>query len=644
MGAWLYLYGRCRLESETGEDMSPRRAKTKALLAYIALSSEGCVDRGRAAGLFWSRGSDPGASLRQSVKELRRCFDAFDPSLFRADKLTLSLDLSRFWVDAREARRCASGCDFQTALKLAEFSSVDLLGSLELDEPAIQEWLSVEQAGRAEDLQEALESALECVDSEATDRATLNQISHALLRMNRANERAHRALMEAYLHQGDRGSAIRQFQLCKASLAEDYGVDPSPETEALKLKIENPAVGECSTATAIQPPPGEPPGTRVDINVCQFQVAGESVELDALATEYAQGLRCSLSRFHWLSIGGRGTSPGAGPNFEIVGSILPQAGKSLVTIQLHDFLGQEILWMDRFEHGSNDSPSLVSAITDAAAMRFARAIEQAETTKAASKPIERLSPFECVLRATPLMYRLTKPSLQEAKDLLNKALEIDPNYASPYAWSAFLWSLHIGQGWAKDLEAVREEIEFLIQKAIELDPADSTTLAIAGHIDAFVHHDFETAQELFDRALESNPNSPHAWGLSAITQCYIGRPEEALRRLAKARQVMPFDPHPYYYDTARTIASSLSGRHESAAKIGHRVLRSNANFTATYRPLIASLGHLGLREDAEPLVAAAELLDPDFSIDCIRKNYPPISETHQDIFLTGLKKAGVRDS
>jgi DNA-binding SARP family transcriptional activator len=50
-------------------------------------------------------------------------------------------------------------------------------------------------------------------------------------------ETAYRELMRWHFRLGDRVAAIRQYHLCSQILRDDLGLSPSPETEALYLKI-----------------------------------------------------------------------------------------------------------------------------------------------------------------------------------------------------------------------------------------------------------------------------------------------------------------------------------------------------------------------------------------------------------------------
>lgn len=57
--------------------------------------------------------------------------------------------------------------------------------------------------------------------------------TRTILHENRCDEEAHRQLIQVYLAQGRRSDAVKQFQVCARILAEELGVQPMNETQAL---------------------------------------------------------------------------------------------------------------------------------------------------------------------------------------------------------------------------------------------------------------------------------------------------------------------------------------------------------------------------------------------------------------------------
>src|SRR3954447_21710779 len=118
-------------------------------------------------------------------------------------------------------------------------------------------------------------------------------------------------------------------------------------------------------------------------------------------------------------------------------------------------------------------------------------------------------------------------------------------------------------------------------------------------------------------------NSAYAWDLSALTLCYSGNARKGLQRLEGSRELWERHPNPYWFRTTACIALSLTGQHEQAVAVGVRAVNENPNFQGSYRPLIASLGHAGRIGEARRYIAELKHLEPDFSIDWLRANYPP---------------------
>ena len=65
------------------------------------------------------------------------------------------------------------------------------------------------------------------------------------------------------------------------------------------------------------------------------------------------------------------------------------------------------------------------------------------------------------------------------------------------------------------------------------------------------------------------------------------------------------------------------------------------NFVNGYKPLIASLGHLGRVEEAKPYVDKLLALEPNFSLERFAKVYPIKYESDREHYVRGLRLAGI---
>jgi tetratricopeptide (TPR) repeat protein len=161
---------------------------------------------------------------------------------------------------------------------------------------------------------------------------------------------------------------------------------------------------------------------------------------------------------------------------------------------------------------------------------------------------------------------------------------------------------------------------------------------------SFLDKDFDSALHYFDRALHVNPNLAFIWALSALTYCYVGEPDIALQQLAKHRDLSPMEPYPSLFDNPYTIAHVIKGDYEQAAVLGRRVTKARPEFVNGYKPLIAALGHLGLRDEAELYVGKLRALEPNFTIQRFAQMYPFKHESDRERYMQGLRLAGVPEN
>jgi DNA-binding SARP family transcriptional activator len=91
------------------------------------------------------------------------------------------------------------------------------------------DWLEALRRRMADIRMRSLES-LATIWIEQGDAALAARDAAEAIEIDPYRESAHRLLIRAYLAAGDRGAAARALDACRRVLAEDLGVEPSPET------------------------------------------------------------------------------------------------------------------------------------------------------------------------------------------------------------------------------------------------------------------------------------------------------------------------------------------------------------------------------------------------------------------------------
>jgi tetratricopeptide (TPR) repeat protein len=249
-----------------------------------------------------------------------------------------------------------------------------------------------------------------------------------------------------------------------------------------------------------------------------------------------------------------------------------------------------------------------------------------------------------LLLAMPLMQSMERRKYEEAGDLINRALQTDPDNTMVSAWAAHWHVYYVGQGWSTDPAQTYSNAQRHALNAIRLDPENAEALGIYAHMCSFLDKDFDSALHYFDRALQVNPNLAFIWALSALTYCYVGEPDIALQQLARHRDLSPMEPYPSLFDNPYAIAHVIKGDYEQAAVLGRRVTKARPEFVNGYKPLIAALGHLGRRDEAEQYVKKLRSLEPNFTVQRFAQIYPFKYENDRERYMRGLRLAGVPES
>jgi len=211
--------------------------KSRAFLAYLALSPGMRRSREHLAGTLWERSAEEQAraSLRQTLSSLRRILSGAD-SLVNADSEFIWLDAQSVEVDALLFERHAAQGSAEGLERAVELYRGELLSGFSLREERFEQWMTAERRRLHE---RAVQVFSDLVDYySAVDRSDRGiAVATAMLALDPSLEWGHRALMRLYLHTGRREAAFRQFEECTRILSEELGVAPAEETRRLAAEI-----------------------------------------------------------------------------------------------------------------------------------------------------------------------------------------------------------------------------------------------------------------------------------------------------------------------------------------------------------------------------------------------------------------------
>ena len=234
------------------------------------------------------------------------------------------------------------------------------------------------------------------------------------------------------------------------------------------------------------------------------------------------------------------------------GSIRRSGNRVRVGVQLTEATTGRLVWSDTYNAEIDD----IFAVQDTIAKRVvsAAAVEltRFEKERVLAKPTTNLAAYEYVLRGRGAFLHDTRDTNDEAIELFQHAIDLDPNYADAYAALGSAYYEAVISGWSEFRQEDLERAEALAQKALALNPATTRAYLVLSNINLFrKRYDLGLAQ--IDRALEINPSDADNYGARGGLLMWAGRAAEALPWLEGA---LRFD-HANGFAAARSLHGVL---------------------------------------------------------------------------------------
>ncbi|MFC7476600.1 winged helix-turn-helix domain-containing tetratricopeptide repeat protein [Dankookia sp. GCM10030260] len=321
--------------------------------------------------------------------------------------------------------------------------------------------------------------------------------------------------------------------------------------------------------------------------------------------------------------------------YVVQGSVRRDAGRIRISAQLVDAATGLQLWGDRYDREMGDIFALQDEVTRTIAAALGVTMQATALQRALTKKPVELDAYDCLLRARRYTWMLSAEMHAEARDLLERAVELDPLSSDAHALLANVYlGEHRFEMNPRPNPIGRAMVHALA--ATQLDPQN----AYARCWLAIVHF-FRGENDRFEmeaqRALELNPNDPETLADVGHYLAFMGEFERGVALSRRAQLLNPLHPEWYLFSLARLHYSQR--RYADVVGIIQRI--GMPHFYWTHLLAAAALGQLG--DPAAPAALARIFaVKPDFSArgELRKWNAAPDDLDH---ILQGLMQAGLRE-
>ena len=263
----------------------------------------------------------------------------------------------------------------------------------------------------------------------------------------------------------------------------------------------------------------------------------------------------------------------------------------------------------------------------------------AEIDRASRKPAADLSPHDMALRAMPYVLSLNAEGNAHALDLLERAMQHDPDNALATALAAWAYSQRVVYHFATTPNEDRAKGAELARKAQTLG-GDATVLAVLGNALTFLH-DLDAAELMIRKALSIDGGSAWAWSRSGWLDVYNNDADSAIERFKIALDLAPNDSLAFNSMVGIGCAHFESGRYTEAARWQQRALAEHPSATWIHRTMCPAYVLVGAESDARRSVTALRENYPGLTISGVQQGLPPLPQSYCNRVFDALHSVGL---
>jgi adenylate cyclase len=349
--------------------------------------------------------------------------------------------------------------------------------------------------------------------------------------------------------------------------------------------------------------------------------------------------RTSCFAFRGATVDAREIGRRLGVEALLDGSIRKAGKRVRISVQLIDAANGYQLWSERFDREIEDIFVVQDEIARSVLESLGLVLTEREEARFLKPSTANMEAYEFYLRGRKLYHKWTRQSVEFARQMFERAVKIDPDFAAAWAGlaNAFVDLFRWGRN-AQDLQAAQRASE----QALRLNPNSAEAHVSVGQALA-IQRRFSEAATAFERAIKEDPTLFEAYYLYARMLFESGEVEKAVKLFENAQRVRPDD---YESRTLRAQALTELGRHGEARRGNEEAVASiekhlelNPDEPRAYSLGASVLIRLGEKERSKQWTHQAMILAPNdplvlYNAAC---NWALLGET--DHALDGLERA-----
>jgi TolB-like protein/Flp pilus assembly protein TadD len=328
-----------------------------------------------------------------------------------------------------------------------------------------------------------------------------------------------------------------------------------------------------------------------------------------------------------------------GVKYVLEGSVRKSEEKVRITAQLVDAQTGHHLWAERYDRDLKEIFALQDEITMKIVTALRVRLTAGEAARMSAKRTDNLEAYLWRLQAGEQIIRMNREGVFLARQMAEKAIELDPKYGEAYYILASTYWLELPLRLTKDPRQSIARAMDLTQNAISLDKSFASARSLLGMIYVLRRQHDKGILEC-ERAISLEPNSAWAHYFLGNALRFAGKQREAIVNLKAAIRLDPIPPSSFYGTLANSYC--LAGQYEEAIRVGKQATLRGPDNLFAHAFLAAAYSLQGRKEEAGIEAREVFRISPKFSLEHWAKAIPYKNKADRDLIIGAMRKAGLK--
>jgi len=143
-----------------------------------------------------------------------------------------------------------------------------------------------------------------------------------------------------------------------------------------------------------------------------------------------------------------------GVQYVLEGSVQKADTRVRINAQLIEATTGQHLWAERYDRPLTDIFALQDEITQQIVAALRVEVSEAEGERVRRIPTENLNAYDSLMRGAAYFLRLTKETTAQTRQMFEKSIELDPQYAAAHAWLGATYLAESIYQWSRDPQSM----------------------------------------------------------------------------------------------------------------------------------------------------------------------------------------------